>query len=504
MSARLADANQFLARLWALDAVLVRAGFPAMSPWWRSTLERFFTARLSRRALRKLILRVGRRGGKSTTLCRVAVAWALYGPWHVPPGDLGVVALLSVSVSESNSKIRTLEAILTACGARYKRTSEGLQLEDRPALFRVFAATTTAVVGFTSIAVLADEVAAWRDADTGANPASEVFSYLRPTMATQPWAFTVMLSSPRSTNDYHFDEYEKGDTNEQQVAEAPTWVANPAVTEAQTHIDEPDLRVHSREYAAIPQPSVLGAFDASAIERAFVQPEGAVRAYQRVMVIDPSSGKKDTWACAIVGWSKIGDRCVMHVDQVDGIEGSFWKQVSGDAAVERFAVRAKERGVHVVHSDQRESLMLSAAFKRNGLQFVEHPWTAVNKPVAVAKVRRWLADGALLLPEHAKLRRELLAFEERVTPSGTFTFGARGGGHDDYVALLITLALAEIEKPLEGSPLVPSFTFAYDAAPDFRHQNSEAQRLRDFISGADWSEDDDDDERSSVRRYDFF
>lgn len=445
-------AKLFLARLWSLDAVLVRAGFPAMSPWWRATLERFFTARLSRRALRRLVLRVGRRGGKSSTLCRVAVAWALYGAWRVSPGDVGVVALLSVSVSESNSKLRTLEAILNACGTRYKRTSEGLQLDDRPALFRVFAATTQAVVGFTSIAILADEVAAWRDADTGANPASEVFSYLAPTMLTQPWAFSVLLSSPRSTNDYHYEAFEAGDTNEQQVAEAPTWVANDTVTEAETRSEQPDVRIWSREYAAIPQPSVLGAFDASAVERAF-EPRGVqmVR-HRRALIIDASSGKKDAWTGAIAGWSTIDRRSHLVLDHVDGVTGSFWQQMSGDQVVARFAQLAKRNHAHVVHGDQRESLMLSAAFRRHGLAFVEHAWTGANKPKAVELVRRWLAEGVLVLPAHEKLRRELLAFEERVTPAGNFTFAARGNGHDDYVALLITAALAELEGSLIGSP----------------------------------------------------
>ena len=74
--------TEFLARYDALDATLVLAGFPPTSPWWRSRIARFLTSGRSR-----WVLRVGRRGGKSSTLSRLLVAWMLWGPWTIPPGD---------------------------------------------------------------------------------------------------------------------------------------------------------------------------------------------------------------------------------------------------------------------------------------------------------------------------------------------------------------------------------------------------------------------------------
>ena len=63
-------------------------------------------------------------------------------------------------------------------------------------------------------------------------------------------------------------------------------------------------------------------------------------------------------------------------------------------------------------------------------------------------MRRWLADEQLALPEHPKLRAELLSFEEQITPSGSFRYAARGSGHDDYVSLLLTAAMAELSGEL--------------------------------------------------------
>ena len=76
-------------------------------------------------------------------------------------------------------------------------------------------------------------------------------------------------------------------------------------------------------------------------------------------------------------------------------------------------------------------------------------------------LRRWLADGRIVLPQHVKLRSELLSFEEHVVAAtGGLTFRARGTGHDDYVSLLLTAAMVDSEPEhhhltlprLPGSP----------------------------------------------------
>lgn len=447
------DAEEFLARLVAVDAVLVDAGFPPIAPWWWETLIRFLRNRAGRRALRSLILRVGRRGGKSSTLTRLAVTWALYGPWSVPPGDVGVIAFLSVRQDESNQRLRTIESILQALGEPYRRTAEGLELIHRPCVFKTFPASTMAVVGFTCILEIDDEVAAWRDRETGANPATEVLALLAPTRATQPWSFRVVSSSPRSTLDRHFELFEAGDTDEQMVAYAPTWIANPTISEEQTRADETDQRIWSREYLAVPQAGTSAAFDVEAVDRAF-RPRKSKRSWQRVLVLDPSSGRKDAWTWGVAGWDEDDyERRYIRFDVLDGLHGRFFGQVDGDEIVTRLVQQVcVPRSVRSVHADQREALMIKSAFERHRLSYRAHDWTAQSKPLAVEQVRRWLAQDQLVLPPHDKLRRELLSFEERITPTGHFSFAARGSGHDDYVSLLVTLAMAEIDRGLLGSP----------------------------------------------------
>ena len=304
-------AADFLSRYDALDRALVKAGFPATSPWWRVQLERLFSKDASAPARRRWLVRAGRRGGKLSTLARLAVCWALFGAWSIPPGDVGVVAFVSLSKDEASSRLRTIAAILDALGIKYEQRGDELEIATRAALFKVFACNTSAVVGFTSIAIFGDEVARWESRDTGANPAREVIGSLAPTMATVPAAFMVLSFSPWSVDDYHAELFDLGDTAFQIVSYAPTWVANQTISEEQTHELEPDERVWSREYAAIPSSSVAAAFDADLVLATFAarEPLGAP-AFAGWIALDPSSLRGDGFG-VLAGTSSDRDEIVI-------------------------------------------------------------------------------------------------------------------------------------------------------------------------------------------------
>lgn len=478
------------AALLSVDRRLVAAGFPALSPWWAETLTRFLADPLGRR---QLVLRVGRRGGKSSSLTRLVVTVALFGGFEVPPGDVGQVAIVSVSRDEAAARLRTVRAVLDALGARYRERGESVELLDAPVVFRVLTASLAGVVGGTSIAVLADEVARWRDSESGSNPAREVLGSIRPTLATTRGPM-LLSSSPLGTLDAHAEAFDRGDDEAQLVAHAPTWLANPTISEAETRKAERDPRVWSREYAAIPQGAALAAFDADAVAAAFRPSPGRDAAVcgDPLLVIDASSGRKDAWTWAVARYVRppprprvlmlgfdgkpcdeggatpardVDGNLVPHpdadrpvqpllvFDHVDGLGGRFWGGVSGEEIIARLVGVARANGVRLVAGDQRESLMIESAFRRHGVRFRPFDWTSQSKTQAVEVVRRWFADRTIVLPEHAALRRELAMFEERIAPSGAITFGGRGSGHDDYVALLVTAALADLAGAFRMSAL---------------------------------------------------
>ena len=464
-------------RLNALDRKLVAEGnFPPLSPFWRETFQAFLNG-----DYRQLVARVGRQGGKSTSTCKLLVAVALFGEFKITPGTVGTVAIVSANREQSADRIRTIAKILDVLGVRYSKRTDAIALRDRPIEFRVYSATISGVSGMSCVAACADELSKWHDKESGSNPADEVLASLRPTMVTHPKSIMVLISSPMANLDAHYEAFEEGNTETQLTAQASTWIANPTVTEARTHELEPKHSKWLREFAAIPQSAVAAAFDPAAIERAFTPREPYETRAQRVLVVDPSSGKKDAWTYAVVGWdigpdpyirdengfpkrSRItGDKLlnpkvtaqppILRFDEVGALgEGTFWQSTGADEVVRRAAAIARKHGITHVHSDQREEYALKAMFEAQGLHFDSHAYTASSKPPAVEQLRRWLADGTLALPDNEALKRELYSFEESITASGAVTFKARRSGHDDFVSLLITAAMADVKGGLPQSP----------------------------------------------------
>src|SRR5690606_3839768 len=139
--------------------------------------------------------------------------------------------------------------------------------------------------------------------------------------------------------------------------------------------------------------------------------------------------------------------------KIDGFEGRFKGTISGSEIVERIAKLFKGWGISTVLGDQREAFFLGSEFMRHGLQFREIAWTNENKREAVTRLKRLFAEESIVLPDRPELRRELASYTERITPSGSITYSARGTGHDDEVSLLLTFAMGELERLIPGSPL---------------------------------------------------
>jgi len=419
----------FLARFDALDALLVSAGFPATSPWWREQIARFFGLRR-----RRWVIRAGRRAGKSSTLARLAVAWALWGTWLVPPGDIAVVPFVSVDRDEASARLRTIGAVLRALGVPFEERGDEIELGGaRPVLFRVVTCSTRGTVGFTSVACFCDEVARWESRDTGSNPAREVVGSLAPTMATQPAAFLVLSSSPWSVDDYHAEQFDLGDTEHQTVSFAPTWTANPTVSEAQTHELEPDPKVWQREYAAEPGITTSLALDGDDIKACTgLAPKGLPRFW--FLPLDASSLRGDAFAW-LEGYQTTAGELV--IAEVRGFEGAELRDISMRDVVRTIAGRAHARGVQVIYGDQREDASLTAMFAEENVAFDPIPWTDVSKDDAFQALRRLMRERKLLLPADEKLLKQCRNVKARLLPSGRTKYETNG---KDYLSALVTLA----------------------------------------------------------------
>ena len=502
MSALRFDVDAFLRAYDKLDAALVAKGFPPTSPWWRTELERFL-----RSGRRRWVLRVGRRGGKSSTLCRIVVCWALRGCWSVPPGDVGVIPFVSVDRTEASARIRTIGEILKALGVAFNGGAEQIELTDRRCVFQVRTCSLTGTIGFTAIALVADEMAVWESRDTAANPAEAVMGALRPTTATQEFAPEFSSSSAWGTDDYHYEMVEEGTNAYQFVSKAKTWEANPTISEARTHELEPKIRVWSRAYNNEPDSQVAGAFLLpEKIERSYTNriPAWFEKVGSAAALFDAADGHEGNdncaWAiiqkyaenpleafqlvkasnengCAI----KISDitgrpirradrperEPIWYVEYCDLLTPPFFDTWKPSRIAKKVAFDGARFGVTRVHADQWAQAAFSEHFHNEGLRFHCHPLTQTSKPAACAILRQWLDSEVLLVnpnsPGAAVLRREMEHYQETMRPGGTMTYSAPRNEHDDLVGAILQGCLASQIDPRSTDPKARASRLGFQA-----------------------------------------
>lgn len=443
-------ATRILESFAALDRLLQTKGFPATSPWWHETIDRWY-----RSGKRQLTVRAGRRAGKSSTLSRLGVVEALYGEHKIPPGDTGVVAIISTRREEAAERIATVKAILDALGVAYVPWGEhGVKLTDRPIGFRVYTASIAGVSGFTGIFVFADEVAKWKDSDTGANPATEVLRSVRPTMLTQPNARIILSSSPMGKWDAHHDSYEEGETALQVTAHAPSWVANPSVTEEDTHVLEPDPSTWEREYAAIPQAEIAESLFTEAeldkstrVSPVLVPREDGVT---YAAAIDPGT-RGNAWTFAVAGLRFIGGivkRSVVHAQEW---RGSTAAPLSPKATLMEMKPVLESYGIDCVWTDQASGDALRDIAADLGILLIIEPWTQASKLTAYKNLQTWVRNDEIELAPIEHVKQDLLGVRRKYARAGVTIdlIKTPDGRHSDYAPTVAVVTSKLIVAPVQ-------------------------------------------------------
>lgn len=463
-----------------IDRKLVAQGFPPTSPWWRETIERWYRA-----GRKQLVARVGRRGGKSSTLSRLGVAEALYGHHDVPPGDTGTVAIVSTRKKEAGKRLATIKAILDGLGVPYKPCDEGVALLDRRIAFCVYAASIQGVSGFTSVFVFCDEVSKWRDTDTGVNPATEVLASLRPTMKTMRNARIVLSSSPFSTLDAHFDAFERGDDSRQVVGFAPTWLANPTITEEETRDDEPDEKVWAREYAAIPQAEVeFSLLMQEQVDRAAADRTAAALPFDPTWrycaAMDPAT-KSNAWTIVVAGQDPNGKR---HVVLAKQWVPSKKTPLEPENVMREIRKLLEPYGLRSVVTDQHATEFIRAILRlllpEERVSLIEEPWNQTTQRDGYEHLLVLAQSNRLGIPNDPVVKSDLLGIIKRITRSGVvYALLEIKGRHSDYApAIAHAVADARYAGKVPPKPLTDDERETEAKAKFLRDRQKERERAR--------------------------
>lgn len=421
-----------------VETLLVEQGWHPMSDFWRKTIARVYYF-----GAPEAVYRVGRRGGKSTTMCRVIVAETAFGEHAASAGTILTYMIVAQDRREAKKQINTCRDILKAAGVDHIPKAETISL---PALGReiaVFTASVRGVSGPTAIGALCDEVAKWTD-DEGANPGAEVLRSLKPTMLTQHNAKLWLISSPWSVTDPHYDLFEESNREAAYMRPpfwAPTWVANPSETEERTHEREAHDLYWRCEYYAVPVPSgdyTFFAADTIAEACAIELPPG-----DAVAAGGDLAFRRNSSALVIGDVSAQGIRVLYDREWIPGERSLRPGDVLSDMVEDMHAHECE-----TICADLHYIETLREHLERTDIELVEFPNTADGKHAAYRRTQALLAHGQISLAgASTKLLDQLRQTKMRPTPNGVrIEHPDIRGAHGDMVAAFVA-AVVNLELP---------------------------------------------------------
>jgi hypothetical protein len=414
-------------QLLNVDAALVRAGHHGLTPFWHDTLQRFY----EHPTARTLLVRAGRGAAKSFNSCKVAVTETVFGDYFVPLGERHYWCFISISKDEAQQRLTLLQAFLKALGVGFDVQGDTINLRDLPRGFRVVACQIGAVSGFRTFGYSADELAKWSGSDY-ANPAQEVCASADSMSINHERGRRLLISSPWGLDDFHAQQFDRGEeAGDQVVAFAPSWIANPSLTEEQCRINSRgDDRIFSREYLAQPGQIESSALDFNLVNAAFASyvTSAVPQRARKSILLDPSGLRGDRFTmCAVAEYA--GRLSIVDIDHLESGKSTFIE------VIPKIVAFARKHYAHAIYSDQYYSETLAAQL--TGYQFTSHSWNAQTKNDALITLRRLLLEAALTIAPHASMQAELVGLRARLQPNNKERVDTNGR---DFAALCFLLA----------------------------------------------------------------
>jgi hypothetical protein len=485
----------------AFDDRLAQLGTPPLTAWWREGIGEWLD-RYEQTGVLELWGCAGRGSSKSTSLYKLCVFFTLFVHFNIPTAERHFAIVLSRLKEEATKGIGIIANWLTRLGVPHHVASEVIELENMPRGIRVVAASVAATSGWRAYFIGKDERSKWAADGAIERDAEEIDASGTAMTASHALAPSVAFGSAWGQFGGFYDAIMGGTTERRHVlGPAPTWVAAPHITRESLERKEDNPSIFAREYECVFSGSSSDVFTAENVDPAFAKPRFAMKRIGfPVLILDPSSGKRDVFSYAVGGWwgrrwaekdmwlwvaaldpneGHGADRYlkpvpghtvikrdamghpvpnpeygsgepVFALSTIGGYENAIANGYSANQIVDEMVALCQEEGIRHVVSDQREDFTLEAAFRQRGLYFKSLAWTNANKGQAVAWVSRLLRERRLGLVRHEKMRAELLNFKERLQPNGVITYEGRRS--DDFVAILLTAALSDMAGLLNGSP----------------------------------------------------
>lgn len=388
--------------------------------------------RLPQQRAQRVVLTIGRRGGKSRFASFLAVFLACFVDYSkvLSAGERGTGMIVAPDRRQARTCFRYISAFLEhvpmLAGMVESRTKEAIHLRNGISI-EVHTASFRSVRGYSVVFAIIDE-AAFLPSDDSSEPDVELVAALLPAMATTG-GMLILISSPyakrgeiwRAVRE-HFGK----DDDPILVWRAGTREMNPTIPEslvAQAYEDDP-ARAAS-EWGAEFRNDIEGFLTREALES--VRAPGRLvlprMAREYVAFVDPAGSgglNADSYTGAIA-----------HLEGSLVVLDSLFERrppFSPESTTEDLAVWLKSYGVTVVRGDRYAGEWPRAELRKHGINYEP---SEKSKSDLYREFLPLVNSGGVELLDHARLLAQLGALERRVARGGRDSIDHPPGGHDD-------------------------------------------------------------------------
>lgn len=451
---------------------------------------REFTGRKipSKEQFKEIFFIVGRRGGKSFISALIAVFMAVFKDWRaiLRQGEIGYIMAIASDRKQASVVLNYIKAILRLPmfrGMVENEFKEEIELKNQ-VIIAVHTCSYRSLRGFTVLAAICDEVAFWRV--EGANPASEILTALRPSLATVSGSMLIAISTPYSRTGPLYEAFRDKygqDDSDVLVWKAPSKIMNPTIQERV--IDKAlkeDYAAAKAEWLAEFREDLSALLTTEMIEAAVVPGRWELLKIEHVdylAFVDPSGGRQDSFTLAIAHMEERDDDSKMIIlDRLEERRPPFAPQ----NVVKEFSEILKRYGIYKVTGDRYAGEWVVQAFRDEEIDFEN---SQLNKSEIYLEFEPLLAGRAVELLNNKGLFNQLRSLERRTRSGGKDSVDHPPGFHDD---LANAAAGACVKASKED--MVPNFEAWVDdddedddeEMPLSRKRKSlEAQRLEDLL-----------------------
>ena len=382
------------------------------------------------RVFREIAAFVGRRGGKDSASSIVLVYLALLRKWKLSPGEIGVVLLLAVDREQAKVAFKYVRGLLEAV-PELESEVQSIQ-SDRIILkngieIQVGTSDYASVRGRTVLAAVLDEASFWPH-----DQLTEVLRALRPSMATQPDAMLLIITTIYAANGPAYDVFREWgkDDPRRLVVKGTTRDFNPTVSEEfiKAELDK-DPHGAGAEYMTIPRSDLETFLDAALVD-------SATRSSPRELpfaVTNPQGGHYSYFAGLDVSGGR-GDAAAAAVSRTDGERVAVcatrrWPAPHDPLEVAK-QVAAFLKSYHLMSAtaDNYAAEFATASYREAGVHLQPADFSRSESYLYMLPL---FTTGRIEIPDEPTLRTELLGLQRRTGRSGKDAVDHPPHGHDD-------------------------------------------------------------------------